>query len=92
MGGNWEAAKRKADQRILLNIEGKDCVALDVKYHAQCYKKYTRCVTKTKESDSKFKRSFDIFSEEFVMTKIIKGQEIYDMKRVKDELSHALKI
>ena len=37
------------------------------------------------QSDSKFKRSFNIFSEEFVMTKIIKGQEIYDMKRVKEK-------
>jgi cytochrome c556 len=48
-------------------------------------------VTNTEESesdeqrDSKFQRSFNIFSEEFVMTKIIKGQEIYDMKRVKEE-------
>lgn len=62
-----------------------------MKYHAQCYKKYTRCVTNTEKSESdvlsgsKFERSFNIFSEQFVMTKIIKGQEIYDMTRVKEE-------
>ena len=86
-----EAAKKKADQHILIHIEGKDCVALEVKYHTQCYKKYTGCVTYTEKSesdaqnDTKFERSYSIFSEEFVMTKIIKGQEIYDMKRVKEE-------
>ena len=86
-----EAAKKKADQRILINIEGKDCVALEVKYHTHCYKKYTRCVMNTEESrsdvqsDCKYQRSFSIFTEEFVMTKIIKGKKIYDMKRVKAE-------
>ena len=37
------------------------------------------------QSDCKYQRSFSIFTEEFVMTKIIKGQKIYDMKRVKAE-------
>ena len=37
------------------------------------------------QSDCKYQRSFNIFTEEFVMTKIIKGQKIYDMKRVKAE-------
>ena len=84
-----EAAKKKADQCILINIEGKDCVALEEKHHTHCYKKYTRCVMNTEESrsdvQSDCKYQFNIFTEEFVMTKIIKGQKIYDMKRVKVE-------
>ncbi len=42
------------------------------------------------QSDSRFERSYNIFSEVFVMTKIIKGQEIYDMKRVKKEFDETV--
>ena len=35
------------------------------------------------QSGCKYQRSFNIFTEEFVMTKIIKGEKIYDMNRVK---------
>ena len=37
------------------------------------------------QSDCKYQCSFNIFTEEYVMTKIIKGQKIYDTKRVKPE-------
>ena len=36
-----EAATRKEGQRILVNIQDKDCIALEVKYHQKCYKNYT---------------------------------------------------
>ena len=36
-----EAAIRKEDQRILVNIQDKDCNVLEVKYHQKCYKNYT---------------------------------------------------
>ena len=35
-----KAANLKNVEIILLEIRGKDCVALEVKYHQQCYKKF----------------------------------------------------
>jgi hypothetical protein len=31
-----KAATLKGDESILLQIQGKDCVALEVKYHKRC--------------------------------------------------------
>ena len=36
-----KAATKKKDDRILLKILDKDCVAIEVKYHMKCYKNYT---------------------------------------------------
>ena len=36
-----EAATKKDDQSILLQIANNDMVALEVKYHKCCYDKYT---------------------------------------------------
>ena len=36
-----ETATRKADESILIQIADKDTVALEVKYHQCCCKKYT---------------------------------------------------
>lgn len=37
-----EAAERKCDERVLLQIRGKDLIAIEVKYHKSCYGTYTR--------------------------------------------------
>lgn len=37
-----KAAKLRNDTRLLLNIEGKDTIAMEVKYHRSCYKDYVR--------------------------------------------------
>ena len=34
------AAERKNDEQILVQIKGKDCVALEVRYHKVCYCNY----------------------------------------------------
>ena len=39
-----EAATAKNDQKILVHILDKDCVALEVKYHKRCYERYTSCI------------------------------------------------
>ena len=36
-----EAAMKKSDASVLLEIADKDCVALEVKYHKRCYEQYT---------------------------------------------------
>ena len=36
-----KAAEEKADEKILIHIRDQDCVAIEVRYHKGCYKKYT---------------------------------------------------
>ena len=40
------AAERKNDERILVQIRGKDCVALEVHYHKVFYCNYTKYFTR----------------------------------------------
>ena len=95
-----EAAKRKNDQKILIHIEDKDCVALEVKYHRRCYSSYTsflRHVTTTQYQnilpyDSRlYAKSFDIFCEKFIRPKIIEKEKIYYMKAIKEKFVQTVK-
>lgn len=36
-----KAAEAKCNKDVLIHIWDKDCVALEVRYHASCYKSYT---------------------------------------------------
>ena len=47
-----EAAKLKDDNEMLLQIGGRDCVALEVRYHKRCYLQYTYPVTHVRSSKS----------------------------------------
>ena len=40
-GGLLREAATKNDNRILLQIKDKDCVAIEVRYHRKCYTNYT---------------------------------------------------
>ena len=40
------ATERKNDEWILVQIRGKDCVALEVRYHKVCCCNYTKYVTR----------------------------------------------
>ena len=79
-----EAATKKDDQSILLQIANKNMVALEVKYHKRCYDKYTSFLRTTTQSkgketeqhDFKYEKSFDVFCEEFVKEKLIKQENI----------------
>ena len=44
-GNLRKAAEMKRDEDVLRHIRGKDCVAIEVKYHRACFKKYTRIAT-----------------------------------------------
>jgi hypothetical protein len=44
-----KAATLKGDERILLQIQGKDCVALEVKYLKRCYLKYVSVLRSRKD-------------------------------------------
>jgi hypothetical protein len=47
------AAERKNDERILVQIRGKDCVALEVRYHKVCYCNYTKFLTRERKKRPK---------------------------------------
>lgn len=72
-----EAATRKSDESILIQIADKDLIALEVKYHTRCYEKYTSFLrhstaSQTQEQhECKYEKSFDVFCEDFVRTQII---------------------
>ena len=70
-------------------IQDKDCVALEVKYHKRCYKRYTSFLrhSDTKEAkveEGKYSKSFECFCT-FVEERLIVDLNIYYMKRLKDE-------
>ena len=80
-----EAATRKADESILIQIADKDMVAFEVKYHKRCYEKYTsflrHSMQSTREENEKqvykYEKSFDVFCKDFVIEKLIKQDNIY---------------
>ena len=37
-----EAAEWKNDEKLLVLIRGRDCVAVEVQYHQTCYQSYTK--------------------------------------------------
>ena len=90
-----EAAKRKSDDTILLQIGNLDCVELEVKYHKQCYEGYTsflRYIAKrdTEKSEirdknlCKYEESFTVFCEQFVKARIINNDKIHYMKKIEE--------
>ena len=64
-----DAATRKANEIILIQIADKDIVALEVKYHKRCYEKYTLFLRHSMQSTGeenekqvyKYEKSFDTF-------------------------------
>ena len=87
-----EAATRKEDHRILVQILGKDCVAIEVRYHVHCYKSYTSFLTRPsthgstlqKDKVTKYTKSFETFCR-FVKEEIIDGRNICYMSRLKEK-------
>ena len=85
-----EAATIKSDESILIHIADKDCAALEVKYHKQCYKQYTSFLRDEPKSDAKqlckYEEAFGIFCETFVNEKIIQKGKIYFMTKFEKNL------
>ncbi len=92
------AATLKSDDSILLEIQGKDCVALEVKYHRQCYAKYTSLLRHQKDEETTsskpshlYEKSFDTFCKQFVQTEIIENEGIFFMNKIKDVFANIVK-
>ena len=85
-----KAAECKNDERLLLQIRGKDLVAIELKYHPSCHKDYTRVLSKNrrpqrlKTGDSVYEsESFKTFCE-LVEDKLLKQGEILRMTKLKE--------
>jgi hypothetical protein len=57
------AAERKNDERILVQIRGKDSVALEVRYHKVCYYNYTIFLTRETKKQSETEKSTSVYEE-----------------------------
>ena len=90
-----EAATRKNDQRILIHILDKDCVAVEVKYHKCCYRKYTSFLDHPETKDSAIENtmysiSFDKFCT-IVKEQVIDNHGIWCMSRLKTEFVNTVR-
>ena len=92
-----ETAKEKNDERILLQILNKDCVAVEVKYHKRCYKRYVSRspvehmnVAEKRSQERIYSKSFDSFCS-YVKKNIIDDHRIFYMNRLKNEFVRIVK-
>ena len=81
------AAERKNDQQILMQIQGKDCVALEVCYHKVCYCNSTIFLTRetkkqseTERSTSVYEKSYDVFCKKVIEMEVIGNKQKKYMK------------
>ena len=73
-----EAAKIRNDESILIHIRGRDCVALEARYHKRCYQRYTKCLS-NKPRDigpTLYDQAFDEFCMEVIEARILQNKEI----------------
>ncbi|GBN19187.1 hypothetical protein AVEN_189892-1 [Araneus ventricosus] len=80
-----KAALQKKDEGMLLQIRGKDLVAMKVCYHSSCYKNYTRFLTRPASVTKEDKRqhSFSKFCKDVIEERIIEQKKILLMDEVK---------
>ncbi|GBO09253.1 hypothetical protein AVEN_125385-1 [Araneus ventricosus] len=79
-----KVALQKNDEEILLQIRGKDLVAIEVCYHSSCYKKYTRFLTRPASTIQKDENqnSFLKFCKDAIEKRIIVENQILRMNDV----------
>lgn len=78
-----EAAERKKDESILTHIRGKDCVAIEVRYHRHCHLDYCRFLTRKltdKQNDELYQSSYTTFCFKTIDEKLIKEKQIMRMR------------
>ena len=81
-GGQFVEQVVQHDDTILRQIDGKDCVAKEVRYHASCYREYTcRPLTRKKESEDAaapkpYQKLYYVFCKEVIEPQIIRGKGV----------------
>ena len=81
-----EAATKKKDNRVLIKILDRYCVAIEVRYHMKCYKNYTNFLYRQDEtcetnSTPLYNAGYEQFCVE-VLEDLIKKKEITYMSRL----------
>lgn len=66
------------DESILVHIRGRDCVAVEARYHKRCYQKYTKCLSNKTSNigPTLYERAFDDFCLQIIERRIIENKEI----------------
>ena len=73
-----KAATLRNDDSILVHIRGRDCVAIEARYHKRCYQRYTKCLS-NKPRDSGptlYDAAFEEFCTRIIDQRIIRNKEI----------------
>lgn len=85
-----DAAKKRNDKQVLLDVEGKDLIAFRAKYHARaCYTSYTsdtnlKGLTKKKLKLDPFTVAFEVIKTT-IKSKVLKQKKVISLKGLKDE-------
>ena len=94
-----KAAERKNDERILVQIRGKDCAALEVRYHKVCSSNYTKYVTRetkdqseSERSVSVYEKSYDVLCKEVIETVVTGDKKIMYMKDILEKFVTIAKV
>jgi hypothetical protein len=89
-----EAAKLKQDQSLLIQIENRDCVAIEVRYHASCHKQYTNFLTRSipaGEKEQLYAKAFEQFCSYAIDGKIIRDKSIIRISKLKKTFHKAVR-
>ena len=88
-----KAARIRCDERVLLQIEGQDTIALEIKYHRSCYKDYVRQETLSKLEDqncqnedfttTNYQRACEFLSD-YVQSEIIPSAKVISMSELQE--------
>ena len=85
-GKLMKAAKIRQDERLLLDIEGRDLVAIEARYHRTCYLKYTKIArdypSKELAQQPQLGQTFRKFSQVVIKEKLIQGKEIWRLTKL----------
>ena len=73
-----KAALLRNDESILIHIRGRDCVAIEARYHKRCYHTYTTCLLRERKiiGPTLYDKAFDEFCLEIIEKRIIKNKEV----------------
>jgi hypothetical protein len=73
-----KAALLRNDESILIHIRGRDCVAIEARYHKRCYQTYTTCLLRERKiiGPTLYDKAFDEFCLEIIEKRIIKNKEV----------------
>ncbi|CAB4034870.1 Hypothetical predicted protein [Paramuricea clavata] len=76
------AAEMRNDESVHVHIRGKDCVAVEARYHTKCYQMYTKVLSNIKNTKlpvtkpTVYDRAFDLFCLNFMEGRIINNKAI----------------